>query len=384
MAMLLSAAHSPTWKQPKKHAKCCNIEKKIQTESYTEEETCMNINTATVRCSMAIGVGFSQLGEFFAALDMPFKKVANKEMEKAAKAEATLARECGDVDKEYFLLVTVVADCTWVKDPTRISTAAIVGYRTKNVLHLEVRNKYCAICDRKHRESNIPLHKCYKNWTGASTPMEADGTVVGFTKSVPLHAIKYARLIGDGDSSIHKKRIESLPYGPDFLFEKIECRNQILPNNTNGLRELSLNKNTGTVQQRSKIRQNILRLRSGITKSIQHRKPEGLPRNVSCEQLRKDILNCPYRVFGNHTHRSERGYFCNGPKPEESNEGPAIKETGIFTEIQSALNRVAHYTNCLIEDVDNNCVEQFNYLVAKTIGEKHINFSMSQSFQVMS
>ncbi|KAJ8878943.1 hypothetical protein PR048_019547 [Dryococelus australis] len=54
--------------------KNCNTEKKIQTESYAEEETCMNFNTATaaVSVSMAIGVEFSQLGEFFAALDVPF------------------------------------------------------------------------------------------------------------------------------------------------------------------------------------------------------------------------------------------------------------------------------------------------------------------------
>ncbi|KAJ8890313.1 hypothetical protein PR048_009821 [Dryococelus australis] len=177
--------------------------------------------------------------------------------------------------------------------------------------------------------------------------MEADGIVAGFTKSVPLHGI-----------NVHKKLIESLPYGPDFLVEKIECRNHNLGNYANRLRELSLSKNVGAVQQRSKIIQNILRLGS-------------------------DILNGPYHVFGDHTHFPERGYFCNGPKPEESSEVPAMKETGIFTEIQSALNRVAHHTNSLIEDV-NNCVEQLNSLVAKTIGGKRINFNMRQSFQVTS
>ncbi|KAJ8897259.1 hypothetical protein PR048_002605 [Dryococelus australis] len=41
------------------------------------------------------------------------------------------------------------------------------------------------------------------------------------------------------------------------------------------------------------------------------------------------------------------------------------------------LNRVAHYTNSLIGDVDN-CVEQLNSFVAKTIGGKRYNFSMRQ------
>ncbi|KAJ8872000.1 hypothetical protein PR048_028340 [Dryococelus australis] len=66
----------------------------------------------------------------------------------------------------------------------------------------------------------------------------------------------------------------------------------------------------------------LLRLRS----AIQHREYEGLPRNVSCEQLRKYILNGPYHVFGDHTHCPERGYFCNGPKPGECNEVPAMKK----------------------------------------------------------
>lgn len=128
---------------------------------------------------------------------MYYTEVANKEMEKAAKEEATLARECGDVDKEGIPLVTVVADCMWGKRSYRnkynslsgtvskithfipfvdivihfchksqsgvfLSQAAIVKYRTKNVLHI-VRNKYCAVCDRRHSKPNIPPHKCYKN-----------------------------------------------------------------------------------------------------------------------------------------------------------------------------------------------------------------------------
>ncbi|KAJ8894595.1 hypothetical protein PR048_007259 [Dryococelus australis] len=42
-------------------SKSCNIDKEIQTESYAEEETCMDGNTAAVSGSLAIGVAFSQL-----------------------------------------------------------------------------------------------------------------------------------------------------------------------------------------------------------------------------------------------------------------------------------------------------------------------------------
>lgn len=36
-------------------------------------------------------------------------------MKKAAQEEAEIARSIGDVDKDGFPLVTVVADCTWGK-----------------------------------------------------------------------------------------------------------------------------------------------------------------------------------------------------------------------------------------------------------------------------
>lgn len=37
-------------------------------------------------------------------------------------------------------------------------------------------------------------------------------------------------ILGDGDSSLTKRLCEILPYGPNFLVEKIECRNHLLRN----------------------------------------------------------------------------------------------------------------------------------------------------------
>lgn len=193
---------------------------------------------------------------------------------------------------------------------------------------------------------------------------------------------RYARLISDGDSSSHRKLIESLPYGPELLVEKIECRNHILRNYAGKLRDITLNKKMGSVEQRSLVRQNIVRMRTGISQAIKYRKTQNLPRRIKCEELKKDILNGPLHIFGDHTCCEERGYFCKGPKPGEINEVPALKETGVFQAIQSALNRVVYHCNSLIEDVDNNCAEQFNGIVAKTIGGKRVNFSLRQSYQV--
>lgn len=67
-----------------------------------------------------------------------------------------------------------------------------------------VRNKYCYMCqynDRKNIVDPKP-HVCWKNYTGASTAMEADILVEGFQRSQEMHGLRYLSFIGDGDSSV--------------------------------------------------------------------------------------------------------------------------------------------------------------------------------------
>ncbi|XP_054276401.1 uncharacterized protein LOC128995415 [Macrosteles quadrilineatus] len=53
--------------------------------------------------------------------------------------------------------------------------ACIMGYKTKKVLFVGVRNSYCSICARAEYKQIQPAeHVCYKNWTKSSTAMEAD------------------------------------------------------------------------------------------------------------------------------------------------------------------------------------------------------------------
>lgn len=140
--------------------------------------------------------------------------------------------------------------------------ANIIGFKTKKVLFIGIRNRYCVICNRAEIKNITPLdHTCFLNWTKSATGMEADGVAEGFLKSVDLHNMKFKMLIGeyllvskifltvlrqkitfkimylpithflgDGDSSVTKRLKEILPYGPHFLVEKIECRNHMLRN----------------------------------------------------------------------------------------------------------------------------------------------------------
>ncbi|KAJ8894264.1 hypothetical protein PR048_006876 [Dryococelus australis] len=70
--------------------------------------------------------------------------------------------------------------------------------------------------------------------------METDGFIAGFQKSVEIHGLK---LIGDSDSSVHRRLIETLPYGPNLLAQKSECRNHILRNYGNRLRDICMKEN---------------------------------------------------------------------------------------------------------------------------------------------
>jgi len=64
----------------------------------------------------------------------------------------------------------------------------IIGYRTKKILFMGIRNKFCAVCQKaESNEKEVSVHKCFKNWEGTSTSMEADIIVEGFRQSMSMH-----------------------------------------------------------------------------------------------------------------------------------------------------------------------------------------------------
>lgn len=386
--------------------KMCNLVKSITSEKSTLGPS--SVNAALVSGIMSTGGGFSQLAEISASIDMPcmatdtwrkyhkivsdaYHDISREQMLESGREEARLAREVGDVDEDGYPCIAVVADGSWAKRSYRTKydslsgVAAIVGFKTKKVLFIGVRNKYCSMCDRRRgdTEASAGKHKCSKNWTGSSTAMEADIIVEGFKCSVEMHGIKYNKLIGDGDSSVHRKLVDALPYGPEALVKKIECRNHVLRNYGNRLRDLCTNRKVGTVILRNNLRKNLKRLRYAVTSAIRHRKAQvGQPLYVRVEDLRKDIKNGPSHVFGEHGSCAERGYFCDGNlKPGEINLVEDMKLTGVFQEIQSAMHRLTEHASSLIWDVDNNVAELYNSHVAKAIGGKRVNFALRESYE---
>ncbi|KAL4122792.1 hypothetical protein QTP88_015067 [Uroleucon formosanum] len=228
--------------------------------SDSKEESRLPINEAITNGTVAIGIGQTQLFEFSAAIEIPcmsnttfsrhhnllsssIHNLAWEEIRKAGEEEKQLVIAAGDVDAgdvdadDGIPFCTVVADGQWSKRSYKTKydalsgVATIIGYRTKNILFIGIRNRFCIICNRAKTKNESPSnHNCFLNWTKSATCMEADGVAEGFLKSVELHGLKFKKLIGDGDSSVTKRLSEILPYGQNFLVQKIECRNHLLRN----------------------------------------------------------------------------------------------------------------------------------------------------------
>lgn len=117
--------------------------------------------------------------------------------------------------------------------------AAIVGSRSKRVLHVGMRNKRCSVCSQniKRAKMNRPLlkHKCYKNFTGSSGAMESSIIVEGF-KLLLRRGIKCGTIITDGDSTTVYKVKNQLSYGREIGHQL--CCNHTLKGTGKKLREV--------------------------------------------------------------------------------------------------------------------------------------------------
>ncbi|XP_063215915.1 uncharacterized protein LOC134527292 [Bacillus rossius redtenbacheri] len=379
----------------------CNGKFSIQTQDPDTSSSHMDINSRAVAGIMSVGGGFSHLQEICASIGMPsmysktysvihdkicdgWEKAAIKEMQDAAKEEAELAVERGDVDENGTPLLTVAVDGCWSKRSYRThynapsGVAAIVGFYTKKVLFMSVRNKFCYVCARSTSGEDIPKHACYKIWSGSSTSMEANIILEGFQQSEALYNVKYSKMIADGDSSCYKKILEARPYA-NLTVEKIECRNHLLRNYCTKLRNLSEQHRIGSSSQRKLLLQKILKLRRAVTEAVKHRKSEEMSLREKIALLQADILNGPSHVFGDHSKCCQ--YFCSGPKEGEKNIVPELKMSELYEHIMKAVKYLAYNSRSLIHDVDSNVVEQFNSIIAKIVGGKRINYALKRSYQ---
>lgn len=60
-----------------------------------------------------------------------------------------------------------------------------------------------------------------------------------------------------------------------------------------------------------------------------------------------------------------------------------MEKCGLWQDILGARNLVAYHVDSLIHFVNNNCVENYNSVVAKYVGGKRINFSLKGKTYVL-
>lgn len=123
--------------------KMCNIDTTISSEKRNST-IYMPLNEAIVSGTIASGIGYSQLAELSAFIDIPYMsnttyslvsskmstqihQAALEEMKKAAEEEKELALKAGDVDEDGIPMCTVVADGQWAKRSYKTKYDALSG-----------------------------------------------------------------------------------------------------------------------------------------------------------------------------------------------------------------------------------------------------------------
>ncbi|KMQ88744.1 hypothetical protein RF55_11711 [Lasius niger] len=387
----------------------CNYKANIWSEP-TEPKT-LDINTAAVAGTVTVGIGHAQLDELCAAMNIPcmsdktyiknreklvndFEKTATENMKMAGEVEKQLALEKNDVINGI-PYITVIADGSWMKRSygnaydSLSGVGAIIGYRTKKILFVGVRNKFCTICDVAERNGIEPRdHKCYKNFdrNASSTSMESDAIAEGFKSSLEMHGMIYRTIIADGDSSVYQTIVDSRPYREQMVnVKKIECTNHLLRNLCKKLRAVAettqqkTHRKRGFVQLRNVVKNNILKIRREVIEAIDLRREEKQPDHYKAIELQKDILNIPSHIFGEHKRCKERGRICD---LDETNKNyvPFLKLHGLYQKVESAIIYLSAYSDSLLLKFTNNPAESFNSIICKEIGGKSINFGNRDSY----
>jgi hypothetical protein len=232
-----------------------------------------------------------------------------------------------------------------------------------------------------------PPHACFKNWDQSSSSMEPAAIVEGFMCSVDMHGVKYKKIVADGDSSVYQRILEVRPYD-NMQVEKIECRNHLLRNFCNKIKEIATttarDENTDRathLKLRKTINSSVMRLRTAVTKAIEYRKKGTDSIEVKAKKLRGDIINGPSHIFGEHRRCNELKYFCKKTASDETNHVPAMRQCGLYQKVMAAVDTLADQSRHLIQDIDSNVVEHYNAAVARSIGGKRVNFCLKGSYQ---
>lgn len=252
-----------------------------------------------------------------------FVTCSEEEMQAAGAEEREIAIRNGHIT-DGIPYIAVVADGYWPKRSyhggkldSLSGNTLIIGFETKKVLHVGVRNKYCATCTKAQQlKKEPPEHKCYKNCgrDQSSTAMEADIIVEGFKQSVERRGLIYKTLIADGDADTYQSIRDANPYTEHGVtVDKIECNNHLFRNFCRKVREAARSKMTchpdkdviGKGKFQTFTEGSALRMRTRITEIRNIHKEGVISKTEKAMRLQKDIFIVFNHVFGDHSGSAE-------------------------------------------------------------------------------
>ncbi|ODM91394.1 Chromosome-anchoring protein RacA [Orchesella cincta] len=348
-------------------------------ESYPLDE-------AISLASAAVPLGYEDIRSLFTILELTPPTRANLESRSRMKIKAQIdvalkktLKAAGEeerrlaIEADEFVMfkgervpaIKVVCDGSWSKRSyghsynSKYGNAAILGVRTGKVLFVGERMTTCKMCQSNERYNRTIPHACHKNWSGPSTAMEADLIYEGFSKSVEMHGIVYEFFVADGDSSTYA-RIKDVYQ--EFTVKKIECINHVIRNLNTKLRNIagnSVKRRCISKEERSLPRMESRFKRVGLAVQSACRYYKDLGNwETNWKNLREDIKNIPYHIFGRHN--SCKSYFQCSLKDKEPDIVEQVKTKPLFLELVDALDRVASLANSLIRRENTAATLSFN------------------------
>ncbi|KAK3099893.1 hypothetical protein FSP39_011406 [Pinctada imbricata] len=321
-------------------AKChgCGMEFHFSTSPQLPGTKRYDINVRAVWGSMSTGNGPSHLNELLGTLNSPglsqpsfsaiesdigkwWLSILERDMLAAGAEERELAISRGDFHHEV-PAITVITDGGWSKRTHKHSynamggVAIIIGYETKKLLHIGVRNKYCYVCSTCPSDQKVK-HDCYKNWTRDSQSMEREIILEGFLQCESKHGVRYMRIVADGDSSVFARIKEEVPIWGKYVIKK-ECANHACKCFRSNLEKLvadnPLYKGKHHLSKSTRVRL-VSAVRCAIRVRSKELESKQKDRSTAIKDLSHDIRNSVYHVFGKHDNCSD---FCRASEKSKS------------------------------------------------------------------
>ena len=214
-----------------------------------------DINKRLVTAAAMAGIGYTQLCQFFATLNLPkpmhkstwhskqldvhkgVVRAADKHLELAATEVRRAYEVLGHMpDSDGILNIAVSYDGSWHTRGFRSHTgiASVIEVVTGLVLDYITMSNYCHGCELgpkptdPHYTEWEAAHQpdCQKDVTCSSGAMETKGATILWSRSIDLHKFRYIEMLSDGDAKSYNALVKSNIYdGIDIT--KIECTNHV-------------------------------------------------------------------------------------------------------------------------------------------------------------